>query len=182
MRVARSVLRLFVLSMLATAGVAGPAAAFAAEPYPVVAPTLTVSAGTTAVGDSITLNGTGFGPTETVDIGVTTQPTAIGQLGRSARGAYSRVAQTATTNSEGAFSTTITFTQAGTAIITATGLTSGLSASTSVLVLPAGSALPVTGSDGSYLWLLLIGSGLAAAGVVVTVLARSRRRPVKIEP
>jgi LPXTG-motif cell wall-anchored protein len=51
---------------------------------------------------------------------------------------------------------------------------------TFVRVLP-NNALPVTGNDSSNLGILLVGSAVAAAGIVVFVLARSRRRPSKFD-
>jgi hypothetical protein len=56
-----------------------------------------------------------------------------------------------------------------------TGAPSGLSASASVRVLAAGAAMPVTG-DSTFLSLALIGSAVIATGVIIAVLARSRRR------
>jgi hypothetical protein len=41
--------------------------------------------------------------------------------------------------------------------------------------------LPVTGNGGSYLGILLVGSAVAAAGIVIVVLARTRRRPSKLD-
>jgi hypothetical protein len=83
--------------------------------------------------------------------------------------------QTVRADGTGAFSTSVTLTQVGVATITATGAPSGLSASASVRVLAAGAAMPVTG-DSTFLSLALIGSALIATGVIIAVLARSRRR------
>ena len=68
--------------------------------------------------------------------------------------------------------------EVGLAVITATGLTSGVTNSITVRILPAGARLPVTGQSGTALRVALIGSAIAAAGVVLLVLVRSRRRRV----
>jgi LPXTG-motif cell wall-anchored protein len=65
-------------------------------------------------------------------------------------------------------------------VITATGLTTGRTGSVTVRVLP-NNVLPVTGNDSSNLGILLVGSAVAAAGIVVLVLARSRRRRSKFD-
>ena len=64
----------------------------------------------------------------------------------------------------------------GLATITAVGDPSGRTASTTVRVLPVGKGLPVTGTSTNYAGLALAGSAVAAIGVLLMVLARSRRQ------
>lgn len=179
----RIVRRLLTLAVAASGLlVSGASLAAAAEPYPVPPPAVAVNTPTIVVGDSVIVTGSNFGPGETVDVVPSFQGAALGQFGRSAHGGLVAAAM-ATTVADGAgnFSITLQLDQVGRYIITATGLTTGRVGSVTVRVLPLGSALPVTGNDGSYLGILLAGSAVAAAGVVIVVLARSRRRPTKLD-
>jgi LPXTG-motif cell wall-anchored protein len=134
------------------------------------------------VGGSVTVTGTGFEPNESVNITVTYRAAALGHIGRAAHASLPMArAAVITADATGSFTTDVTLTQVGTAVITATGLTSGASASATVTVLPAGAALPITGDNGRTLLILLIGSAVLASGLVLVVLTRSRRRPTETE-
>ena len=50
-----------------------------------------------------------------------------------------------------------------------------------VRVLPEGSHLPVTGNDGSYLGIILVGSAVLIAGIALLTFTRIRRRTSNIE-
>jgi LPXTG-motif cell wall-anchored protein len=174
-------MRRFLVPLAAAAFLALVAPATAsAQPYPAGTPNLTASPGTVTVGGTVTVTGSGFAPGDTVTLTVTYTPTALGPRGAGAMVpvAYEiplRLAQQVVTpDANGDFTTTETLTQVGTATITATSV-SGLTASTSVLVL-AGAALPTTGASTNYLLVALVGSAVIAAGVLFLVLARSRRR------
>lgn len=173
MRIAQRVVAL-VLSV--GGGLLVPAAAASADPYPIISPLLSVSAGTVVVGSDVTVTGTGYGPDENVNVTTVVQTTAIGRLGEAA-GVHQAAARraTAVTDGAGSFSITLRLDEVGLVIITGTGLTSGASASATVRVVPEGGVLPVTGDDGRNLWLFLIGAAVVASGVVLVVLTRSRR-------
>jgi len=166
------------LAAAALLALVAPAPAHAV-PYPAGTPNLTASPGTVTVGGTVTVTGSGFAPGDPVTISVTYTPTALGPRGAGAMVpvAYEIPLQLAqvvvTPDANGDFTATETLTQVGTATITATSA-SGLTASTSVLVLAA--ALPTTGSSTNYLLVALVGSAVVAAGVLFLVLARSRRR------
>jgi LPXTG-motif cell wall-anchored protein len=171
----RIVRRLCALALVA-GGLLLPSGVAAAEPYPIVPPQLSVSAATVVVGSTVTVTGVGYQPNETVSIDSTVQATAIGRLGRVAAAPVdlpTRRATTVVADDDGAFTVPLTVDRVGIWTITGTGLSSGLSASANVTVVAH--ALPVTGDDGTNLWLLLIGSAVAALGVVLVVLVRSRR-------
>jgi LPXTG-motif cell wall-anchored protein len=180
----RTVRRLLTLA-IAVSGllVSGASLAAAAEPYPIPTPTLTVNQATVIVGTTVTLTGTNFGPDEDVDIVQTLQGAAFGRLGRSARLAAAPGDPVATPHTDvtGAFKVRIKLTVEGRWLHTATGRESGLTGSTTVRVLPQGSELPNTGTDGSnYLGIVLIGSGVLIAGITLLVFTRMRRRTSKI--
>ncbi len=124
-----------------------PAAAVAV-PYPAPSPALTVSSGTVTEGNAVQISGTGFGVHEVVMLDVS-------------YGGASQSAGSANTNGVGAFSTWVRLTQAGTAVITATGVTSGASMSVTVTVLAAGPSLPVTGDSASVLLTEVTGGTIA---------------------
>lgn len=172
----RIVRRLCALALVA-GGLLLPSGVAAAEPYPIVPPQLSVTAATVVVGSTVDVTGVGFQSDETVSIDTTVQATAIGRIGRAAGAPVDLPARRATTtvvaDGDGSFTIKLTLDQIGVWTITGTGLRSGLSASVNVTVVPH--ALPVTGDDGGNMWLLLIGSAVAAIGVVLVVLVRSRR-------
>jgi len=127
-------------------------------------------------------SGTNFGSGDVVTIEVTYQ-VAMRRLGLAVPADYvQRRQQTVVADANGAFTTNVTLTQVGLATVTATGAPSGLTASATVRVLAAGAAMPVTGDDANYLGLALIGSAVVAAGVIIAVIARSRRRRPIEEP
>lgn len=154
-----------------------------AATYPVGSPQLTVEFSTVNVGDSDRVFGSGFAPDEPVVIDVvyaaairpaggTLVPVAYRVPDRAAAPVANVVA-----DGTGAFTVSLVLDQVGLATITATGPTSG-SATATVRILAAGASLPVTGQSGSALRIGLIGSAVAAFGVVLLVLVRSRRRRV----
>jgi hypothetical protein len=178
----RKLLRVLILG-LGLVAAAGPAAAAAAQPYPIVSPNLTATPTTVTVGGSVTVTGTGYEPNETVNLTVEYRTTAMGQLGRAVPARFARVVApvSVTADATGSFTLSgLELTQVGTAIITGTGASSGASASATVTVLPAGSVLPITGQNSTWLTILLVGSAMAAVGVIFVVLARSRRRPTGV--
>jgi hypothetical protein len=178
-----NVRRLLTLAVVASGLLVSAAStAAAAEPYPPPAPTVTVDRATIIVGDSVVVTGRNFGPGETVDVVPSFQGTAIGQLGRSARGGlFAMAPATVPADGDGHFSVTIQLDQVGRYVITATGRTTARTGSVTVRVLPEGSELPVTGNGGSYLGILLAGSAVVVIGIVLLMVARSRRRPSKLD-
>ena len=181
MRISR--IAITVVAAVCALSVAGPATA---QPYPPSAPTLTVSAATVFVGEEVVVNGTGYGANEEVVVEVDYGGGAGGsggggsvQPGRMAdfmaRAAVQRLA--VVTDSHGHFTTTLRLTQVGTAVITATGSSTGRSASVTVTVLEPGTALPVTSTSRFDLTKVLLASGAALAiGVVLVLLSVARRR------
>jgi LPXTG-motif cell wall-anchored protein len=174
--------RLLTLAVVASSLlVSGASMAAAAEPNAIPPPVVTVDRGTIFAGESVIVSGRSFVRGEIVDVVPSFQGTALGQRGRSARGGFVaglRVQTVADAN--GSFPVAILLDRVGQYIITATGLTTGRTGSVTVRVL-ANNALPVTGNDSSNLAIPLVGSAVAAAGIVVVVLARSRRRPSKVK-
>ncbi|WP_431729354.1 hypothetical protein [Verrucosispora sp. TAA-831] len=159
-------------------------------PYPPVLASLTVNRPTIFLGETVVLTGRNFGPNETVDITVTTQPLAAPAAGTARRSDGSTVAMapvafqasapltfTARTNARGEFSRRYTPSVTGLLTFTAVGRESGRTASTELRVLHKKKHhLPVTGSNTSTP--MKVGGGLVAAGAVMllgTVLWRRRR-------
>jgi hypothetical protein len=179
----------------ALAIVATPAVAHAQNEYPPPPPVLTLSTTTITAGDTVVLSGQGYDPGEQVSITSVHRAGAAGRTsGATNRNNHAGPAMvtvayhmpladghvpsppiTITADSAGAFSVRLRFTDPGVEVITATGLTSGRSASVTLTVLPLGN-LPVTGSN---LVKLSIGGGsLLVAGAalyLVTVMRRRRR-------
>jgi hypothetical protein len=167
------------------------AAAQAQEPYPPVAPSLTANPTTVTVGDPVTLSGRGFGLSETVDLSVSTRPLAAGaghatnpngSTGtRFVTVAYrmpgapkaNTVPRQVRADGNGEFSVVVRFHDPGVVTITATGETSGRSASVEIRVLPSG-GLPVTGSDLNRT--ATIGGSLLATGTALVLGAFLWRR------
>lgn len=170
--------RILVL-LLAVAGAAfiTPTAVNAA-PYPAVPPPAAVSSGTVAVGGAVVFSGTGFIPGETIQIAI-----GYGQSGG--------LVKTVIASADGSFSTTVTPTQAGTATLFATGLTSGVTVTATVRV--AGDAddddddgaggdddmaLPITGTSGRTLAIAVysgVGAIMLGAGLLWFATTRRRR-------
>jgi LPXTG-motif cell wall-anchored protein len=141
-------------------------------------PSLTVSPSTVTVGGSVTLDGSGWTPNDTIDITITYRTTALGAARVFAPVAYSVPLlrqPTVVADATGSFTAVETLTQVGTAVITATDPLTGQTATVTVTVLASG-ALPTTGGNTDYLTLGLIGSAIAAVGAVLFVVVRSRRR------
>ncbi|WFE40540.1 hypothetical protein [Micromonospora sp. WMMD998] len=208
-------MRLSRIIMALTVGLAvaaAPTAAGAAQPqppvYPPAQPSLTLVDPTIFLGETFTLVGTGFGPNETVsiDVAITGLPAAAPAEGTARRSDGSTVAMAAVAytpnraapqpapthftvqaDANGSFRVTYRPTRVGRYTFTATGETTGRTASTTGTVLPVrpthkprpphhGGHLPVTGGDiGTP---LKLGGGLAAAGAVLLLgsLAWRRRR------
>jgi LPXTG-motif cell wall-anchored protein len=159
------------------AAVVGLGASATAQPYPPVTPTVTAPSTVVPGGTFVVVfNGCQLGETVNVTLaGVTVATTCTGA------GGTGRLMQAA----GGSASATLTApTAPGTYTITATGLTSGLTASTTITVVAqtpttratgGGGGLPTTGSDSSStLWIagtaVIVGAGLLAVGL-------KRRRP-----
>ncbi|WFE35874.1 hypothetical protein [Micromonospora sp. WMMD975] len=205
-------MRLSRIIMALTVGLAvaaAPTAAGAAQPqppvYPPAQPSLTLVDPTIFLGETFTLVGTGFGPNETVsiDVAITGLPAAAPAEGTARRSDGSTVAMAAVAytpdraapqpapthftvqaDANGSFRVTYRPTRVGRYTFTATGQTTGRTASTTGTVLPVRPThkprpphhLPVTGGDiGTP---LKLGGGLAAAGAVLLLgsLAWRRRR------
>lgn len=130
-----------VLGLAGSVLLALPAAAAApADPYgPTPAPpgTLTTNTNNVGVGGAVIISGNGFGPGATITINVTVvngfrgiqrdSAPAMGSLlaagtTQTAAAVQGFAAQTVTADANGAFTTSVTLTQAGTNIITASGL------------------------------------------------------------
>jgi LPXTG-motif cell wall-anchored protein len=174
MRVVRTLVPL-ILAALAVGLPAAPAAA--AEEYPPPPPALTANPGTIFVGNTTTVTGVNYGPNDLVTLTITYQTNAAPAPAGAEYVPVSYVArQQVQADANGSFTTIVRLTTPGLAIITGTGSPSGRTASTSVRVLPLGSSLPVTGSSTNYAGIALAGSAVAAAGVLLMVLARSRRQ------
>ncbi|GAB3935752.1 hypothetical protein GCM10027614_10980 [Micromonospora vulcania] len=152
-------------------------------------PALVVSQPTIFLGETVVLTGTGFGPTETVDIAVTVAPLAAPAAGQAParRSDGSTVAMapvafqasapvnfTAFTNAQGRFSKNYKPSVTGLLTFTATGRESGRVASTELRVLPKRQPLPVTGD--SLGTPMKLGGGLVAAGAVMLLLTLAWRR------
>ncbi|MFG1673493.1 hypothetical protein [Micromonospora sp. NPDC049282] len=205
-------MRLSRIIMALTVGLAvaaAPTAAGAAQPQPPYVPpgpALTLVDPTITLGETFTLRGTGFGPNETVSIDVTISalPFAAPAEGTARRSDGSTVALAAVaytpnqaapqpapthftvqTDANGNFTVTYRPTRTGRYTFTATGQTSGLTASTTGTVLPVrptkpprpphhGGHLPVTG--GSIGTPLKLGGGLAGAGAVLLLASLAWRR------
>jgi hypothetical protein len=178
----RTVRRLLTLAIAVSGLLVSGASLAAAETYPIPQPTLTVDQATVIVGTTVTLTGANFGPGEDVDIVQNLQGAASGQLGRSAHmAAAADPVATPHTDTTGGFTVRIKLTVEGRWLHSATGRVSGLTGSTVVRVLPVGSELPNTGTNGSnYLGIVLIGSGVLIAGITLLVFTRMRRRTSKI--
>ncbi|WP_239098093.1 hypothetical protein [Micromonospora qiuiae] len=166
------------------------------QPYPPGPASLTLSDPSVFVGETVDIIGRNFGPNETVDIVIVRRPMDGGGAGGGAPSddpdtesedrASDTTTLTARTNSRGEFVRPFTPRRTGVYTITATGRTSGLSASTELRVLRRHHEpphhkpphhLPVTGS--SLETPMKIGGGLVATGTLLllgTVLWRRRNR------
>ena len=188
------------VATLATVGafaIAGtPAQAQPQPPYPPQPPALTVSDPTVAVGTAFTIFGSGFGGNENVRHDFSFQPLAARAPGaQPARqnsggvGAMVPVALQAPVfadpasglrvraNSAGEYSVRLRFNRQTVVVITATGETTGRTASTTVTIFSPQPPLPVTGSDTGPQ--IALGTMLLLAGVLlvlVTVAWRRRNR------
>jgi hypothetical protein len=192
-----------ILSLLiatATTLLIAPGAAHA-EPYPAEPPASEISEGTVSDGGAVTFTGEGFLPGETIAITIRyegSDSTAAhdGSAGRFVPAVATlqrRAAMNVTASAEGTFSVQLTLTQVGTATLTATGLTSGVTVTQPVEVVAdedgdsgddsddtsagGGSTLPTTGPSGRGLALgIYVGLGAIVAGAGVLWLTRARRR------
>jgi hypothetical protein len=175
MRVVRTIVPLLLAAL--AAGL--PATAASAEEYPPKAPVLTATPGTVLAGSTVEVNGNHYGPNDLVTLFVNTDVNAAPAPDAVyVPVAYSAVAAVQVqADANGSFTTFLTLHTPGLAYITGVGDPSGLSATTTVRVLPVGKkGLPVTGTSTNYAGLALAGSGVAAIGVLLMVLARSRRQ------
>ncbi|WP_422769274.1 hypothetical protein ACN28C_21160 [Plantactinospora sp. WMMC1484] len=193
-----AVATLAMVGAFAIAGSPATAQPLPQPPYPPQAPALTVSDPTVEVGQVFTVFGTGFGGNELVRLDFTLAPLAAGVLGSQATtvnsggvGAMLPVAKQAPTvyknprtitvraNVTGDFSVRVKFTRPGTLTITATGLTTGRVATTTVTIVRGQPPLPVTGSSTGPQ--IALGTMLLIAGVLLVLVAvawrsKSRRR------
>lgn len=173
----------------------------AQTPYPAAPSQGTVSDGTVAPGATFTFSGTGFLAGETISITVTLTraPQAIG--GGFSGGGASMAAPvkinlpmapqtfSTTADANGNFAFPMNISDAGTYSLTATGQTSGHTATASITVAGAavgtgtglantggGTALANTGADASLVLWSLVGAGALAAGVTSVVVVRRRAK------
>lgn len=185
-----------VVATLATAGafvIAGtPAQAQPQPPYPPTPPALTVSDATVEVGQTFTVFGSGFGGNESVRLDFATSPLAAPVRGvqpqrRDSGGVgamFQATAQgpvhvnptriTVRADTAGSFAVRVRFTRQLTVVITATGLTTGRTASTTVEVFRPQPGLPVTGSDSGPR--ITVGVLLLIGGVLMVLTAVAWRR------
>jgi LPXTG-motif cell wall-anchored protein len=189
---------------LAAIALAGSIALVGAVPamatYPAPSTSGTVTDGTVAPGESFTFSGSGFlaGEAITVTVTLTRAPQAIG--GGFSGGASMAVPakinlplapQTfaTTADANGNFALPVSISEAGTYTLTATGLTSGNTVTSSVRVdgatvgtsagvATSGSAseLADTGANSSMLLWSLVGAGALAAGATSVVVVRRRAK------
>ncbi|SCF21616.1 hypothetical protein GA0074695_4427 [Micromonospora viridifaciens] len=200
MRLSRIIMALTV--GLAVAAV--PTASGAAQPQPPVYPppvaALTVSPTTIRLGETFTLRGRGFAPNERVDhrVAISAVPAAAPAEGTARRSDGTTVAMapvsysqaqpqpaplefTVTADANGEYTVTYRPNRPGRYTFTATGETSGRTASATGTVLtprpttpPGGGNLPVTGSSLSTP--MKLGAGLAGAGALLVLLSLAWRR------
>lgn len=175
---------------LALAGL--PGAAGAQPVYPPGLPSLTLSDSTITVGQTVTLFGDNFGPTETVDIDITTSPIAARAPGATNRGGggttvamglvpvgrtlparYDPGTLQVSTDAEGDFRIRYRPRYPAEYTFTAVGRESGRTASANLTVL-RGPHLPVTGDDVGPQ--IAVGSGLLITGVLLMLVTFAWRR------
>jgi hypothetical protein len=171
--------RHFLLPLAALAG----AMLLAIEPaiaqdddYPPAAPVLVAGVGTIVLGESVTIEGSGYVPAEDVEITVTIVAQAAPQLQESdsaetiamvpvSRATSAQPPRIVRVAGDGRFAAAITPSRVGIARITATGLESGRSATVIVIVVVSADGLPETGTGG---WRLVqVGGGAVALGSVL---------------
>ena len=185
-----------ILSMLLAVlglGLIAPADAHA-QPYPPEVPVV-VDTPTIPPGGTVTVSAQGFIPGEEVTVVVTDE-----------NGQVARNVTTVTADAAGAISVPVTIHQTGTAVITATGLVSGTTGSTTVqvahpVVAPTeggeagggggaggaavgepGFGMPPTGNNGRILlWQLLLAAGAIGLGAVLLVATTRRRKQRETE-
>jgi hypothetical protein len=166
-----------------------------AQPYPAGPPDLTVDTAAVTPGSRATVTGAGFLPFEVIDVQVT-------NAGNAPRATLFMPADTQVrADALGRFTASGTATRPGTVTITATGQTSGVVVTTTLVVLaPAqggsggqsggqgggngggqgggqGGSLPVTGTDGGVLLTqVLVGAFALVVGIGLAWLSVRRRR------
>lgn len=180
---ARKLLSVLAIGILGLVAFGGTATAEPGAPYP--APQITVIVNVTVnitiinVGGTVIFSGTGFDPGEAIDVAVSySAPSGLrSSPARTEMAATKRLATTA--DSTGAFSTPVTLTQVGTATLTATGATSGKTASLTVQALSGDDAVPAgttggtssntytAGGSGSSSSTALASTGASVAGPIV---------------
>lgn len=136
-----SVLLVAFVGLLAFGGVAGAAPGYR-PPVVVINVFVNVNINITIVNNGVIFFGSGFDPGEGISVSVSyASPSGL----RSSKG-LTEMAKAkdmmATAAADGSFSTAVTLTRAGTATLTATGLTSGKVASQTVTVLGTGATIP----------------------------------------
>jgi hypothetical protein len=165
----------------------GPAA-LAAPVYPPGAPTIGLSADVVAAGQAITVTGHGFAPLSAV----IESWTGAGSLGLAAS-SLPFGARSLSADAVGAVTSTITFTTAGTHVVTLAGKSAAgapVSLSATVTVRAAAAAAAGTAAAGSDLprtgfplaELLLGALGLVLLGGLVVAVVRQRRRTTATAP
>lgn len=192
----------------ATAVLVTPAPALA-EPYPAEPPASVLSEGQVSDGGSVTFSGRGFLPGEIIAITISyggsdsnaAAPATAGRFVPVTMTFQKKAGLTVTATSAGTFSVRLRLTEVGTATLVATGLTSGVTVTQTVEVLPASKdddqdsdvddssttttttggggndALPTTGSSGRVLFIsLYAGLGAILLGAGMLWFTRSRRR------
>lgn len=163
--------------------------------YPAPSPSAVVSDSTVAPGEPFTFTASGFTPGETVTISfaLVGGPQAAGGGRGGANLSVPGVLPAApaplsvVADARGVVSATIVLNEPGTYLITATGATSGRTATARVVVVASGAvaqitnqgqgggqALAQTGADPALIGWSIAGVGAVAAGAAVTIVARRR--------
>jgi hypothetical protein len=122
--------------------------AMAAPPYVSGPVTGSVSANSVVEGGTVTFSGTGFLPGEDILISVSTIPAAPG-LRSGSYALAAAPAANAIADANGAFSASLTLTQAGVATVTAVGAQSGVTTSATVTVAGTANVLATSGGAGN---------------------------------
>jgi LPXTG-motif cell wall-anchored protein len=183
-----------------TAAVLMAPAAAHARPYPVEPPASEVSDGTVSDGGTVTFSGGGFLPYEKISINISYSGSNSSAASRqSPAGGFvlaavqlpRRATLTVTADGNGYFSIEVPLTQVGSATLVATGLTSGVTVTANVEVLPPAEnvddedgddgALPTTGPSGGLLLIAVAGgAGAVLLGAASLWFARTRRRSTTV--
>ncbi|WP_050054046.1 LPXTG cell wall anchor domain-containing protein [Pseudarthrobacter siccitolerans] len=186
------------LAALALAGSITLVGAVSAQAYVSPEPSATVSDATVAPGEQLIFSGQGMAPGEPVTITVTPVDAAAPAAGTQSVATKVSIFQapqtlSTTANAQGAFSLPISFSEAGTYSLTATGNLSGNTVGPVTVTVAVslantggnaggaplantGSGLANTGADSGLVLWTLVGAGALAAGATSVVVVRRRAK------